>query len=122
MQAPTCLAEAGVQPRLITRWREVHSSSSSRNGGAGGSDDKGRFVSDEQRAFFGFCASWKDILFTQRPYPTRQASACKLLNEGALHGLFQSLHPPAITVSAITSLSEKLTVNTMQGVPSLPHC
>ena len=75
MQAPTCLAEAGVQPRLITRWREVRSSSSSssRNGDAGGSDEIGSFVSDEQKAFFGFCTSWKDILFTQRPYPTRQA-------------------------------------------------
>lgn len=72
MQAPACLAEAGVQSRLITRWREVHSSSTcgSRNNDAG-SDERGAFVSSEQRAFFGFCSSWKDILLTQRPYLTR---------------------------------------------------
>ncbi len=68
MQAPASLEAAGVQPRLITRWREVHGSSKKPDAG---SDDGGAFVSDEQRAFFGFCASWKDVLFTQRPYPIR---------------------------------------------------
>lgn len=59
-----------MQPRLITRWREVHGSSKSADAG---SDGGGAFVSDEQRAFFGLCASWKDVLYTQRPYPTRWA-------------------------------------------------
>ena len=68
MQGPASLAAAGVQPRLITRWREVHGGGMSADAGT---DEGGAFVSDEQRAFFGFCASWKDILFTQRPYPTR---------------------------------------------------
>ena len=72
LQAPADLARAGVQPRLITRWREVHGSSSSRCGEAG-ADECGAFVSSEQRAFFGLCSSWKDVLFTQRPYPTRLA-------------------------------------------------
>ncbi len=82
LQAPTCLADAGVQPRLITRWREVHGSSRSRDGNASCLEESGRFVSDAQRAFFGFCASWKDILFTQRPYLTRHASVTHRLLKG----------------------------------------
>ena len=71
MQAPATLAEAGVQPRLITRWREVHGSGSSSRCGEAGADERGAFVTSEQRAFFSWCSSWKDVLFTQRPYPTR---------------------------------------------------
>ena len=41
--------------------------------GKQGQMSAGAFVSSEQRAFFGLCSSWKDVLFTQRPYPTRLA-------------------------------------------------
>ena len=32
-------------------------------------------MSEEQRAFYGLCASYKDVYFPLRPYPTRCAPA-----------------------------------------------
>lgn len=75
-QAPLTLAHAGVQPRLVTRWRECHRAKSGsrqapKHYGPSEAEEEGVFVSQEQRAFFGLCASYKDIFFPLRPYPTR---------------------------------------------------
>lgn len=75
LQAPHMLAHAGVQPRLITRWREVHEASSGRGNAPKvirhSAAEEGAFETPEQRTFFGLCASYKDIFFPLRPYPTR---------------------------------------------------
>ena len=60
--------EAGVQPRLIARWQESHAAGQNH---PQGKDSEGAFASPQQRAFFGLCSSYRDILFPLRPYPTR---------------------------------------------------
>ena len=72
LQAPTSLAHVGVPPRLIARWRECNPSAAQQDRSAAGApEEEGRFVSAEQRAFFGMLASYKDVVFPLRPYPTR---------------------------------------------------
>ncbi|KAK9917706.1 hypothetical protein WJX75_007366 [Coccomyxa subellipsoidea] len=78
-EAPLTLAHAGVQPRLVTRWRECHRAKSGARQapkiyGPIEAEEEGVFVSPEQRAFFGLCASYKDIFFPLRPYPTITSS------------------------------------------------
>jgi len=93
-QAPATLAGCGVPERLIRRWRDVHAAddaaaakarkrAAGRPGGGvapgGGAQPSGgatgAFDTPEQRELFGVLASYKDVLFPCRPYPTRCAAA-----------------------------------------------
>ena len=91
-----------MQERLIRRWREVraedgaaaarrgsggaasahaarHVQGSDGPGGAGtGGDAGGDFASAQQRELFNMLQSYKDVLFTCRPYPVR-CVACSYL-------------------------------------------
>ena len=95
-QASPTLEECGVQERLIRRWREVRAedgAAAARRGSGGaasahaarhvqGSDAPGGagtaksdFASAQQCELFNVLQSYKDVLFTCRPYPVR-CSAC----------------------------------------------
>lgn len=91
-----------MQERLIRRWREVraedgaaaarrgsggaasahaarHVQGSHGPGGAGtGGDAESDFASAQQRELFNVLQSYKDVLFTCRPYPVR-CIACSYL-------------------------------------------
>ena len=103
MQEPRSLAEAGIQPRLITLWQECHAKSGSADAAAGGvSLEEGRFESEEQRAFYSLCASYKDVFFPMRPYPTRCAST-------GYKDVFCPMraYPPGLLVLAKRQLQER---------------
>ena len=72
LQAPRSLAHAGVPPRLVARWRECNPAAAQQDPSAANvPEEQGRFVSAEQRAFFGMLASYKDVVLPLRAYPTR---------------------------------------------------
>ena len=52
--------------RLISLWREAHPENVAEAG-----ESQEDFLSEQQRAFFALCSSYKDILYPQHAYPTR---------------------------------------------------
>ena len=78
LQAPRSLAQAGVQPCLIARWRGCNAAAvqQQREGTAASSvpEGKGRLASVEQLeqcAFRGPLRSYKDVQVLLRAFPTR---------------------------------------------------
>ncbi|KAK9793740.1 hypothetical protein WJX73_006953 [Symbiochloris irregularis] len=78
LQAPSTLAEAGVRERLISRWHALHPDIS-----AGTSVQD--FASDQQRALFALCSSYKDILLPAVPYPPSIAEPGAAMDAVLLH-------------------------------------
>ena len=63
------LTAHGVRERLVKRWQQ-HALPGGQPAGEGS-----HFVSPQQQALFALCASYKDVLCTSRPLPSRWAAA-----------------------------------------------